>query len=248
MKANEQKKTLKNEIKPEKKHNIHDGHRDRMRERFSKTGFEGMQEHEILEMLLYYSVPRRDTNPIAHNLIDRFGSLAGVLEAKEEQLLLVDGITQNSATLIKMILPMFHQYSKKSISGVKLQTSQETGEFLCDYYTGITNERVMVICLDASCKMLAFEKVCDGDSGSCLINCRKLIEIILKYPLTVAVILAHNHPGGVALPSREDVDSTVELIKMLRNVNINLVAHFIIVKKDDFDSMASSANFKSFFY
>ena len=113
MKANEQKKTLKNEIKPEKKHNIHDGHRDRMRERFSKTGFEGMQEHEILEMLLYYSVPRRDTNPIAHNLIDRFGSLAGVLEAKEEQLLLVDGITQNSATLIKMILPMFHHTQKR---------------------------------------------------------------------------------------------------------------------------------------
>ena len=248
MKVNEQKKTLNNGLETEKKRNIHDGHRDRMRERFSKTGFEGMQEHEILEMLLYYSVPRKDTNPIAHNLIDSFGSLAGVLEASEDQLLLVNGITQNSATLIKMMLPMFHQYSKKSIAGVKLQTSQETAEFLCNYYTGITNERVMVICLDASCKMLAFEKVCDGDSGCCLLNCRKLIEIVLKYPMTVAVILAHNHPGGVALPSREDVDSTIELTKMLRNVNINLIDHFIVVGKDDFVSMASSANFKSIFH
>ncbi len=92
---------------------IHDGHRDRMREKFRKTGFEGMHPHEMLEMLLFYSVPRKDTNEMAHQLISRFGSLAGVLEATEDQLVNVGGISQNSATLIKMIIPFYRNTGAK---------------------------------------------------------------------------------------------------------------------------------------
>ena len=228
------------------KKNVHDGHRDRMRERFEKTGFNGMQEHEILEMLLYYSVPRRDTNTLAHDLINRFLTLSGVFEASEEELLSVKGVTKSTASLLKMMIPLFHEYSKSSNKATRLKDSEATSKFLRNYYTGVMNEHVMAICIDSSCKVISFETVCEGDSCSCLLNVRKLIEIALKNPLTAGVILAHNHPNGVALPSREDIDSTVELIKMLANVNVKLVDHFIIAR-DEFTSMATSANFKSIF-
>ncbi len=242
----EMKKTESNITKPEKKKNIHDGHRDRVRMRFSETGFKGMYEHEILELLLFYSVPRRDTNPLAHALIDRFGSLSGVLEAREEQLLQVEGVTLNTVTLIRMILPLFHEYRKSSCIGVRLNEPDKTAQFLINYYTGILTERVVAICVDASCKVLGFEQVCDGDSGSCLLNVRRLIEIGLKYPMAVGVILAHNHPNGVALPSREDLDSTTELIKTLANVNLKLVDHFIIAG-DEHISIATSPIYKRIF-
>lgn len=246
MKKETQKEEMNPQNEPYKKENPHKGHRNRMRERFSQTKGAGMSEHEMLEMLLYYSIPQKNTNPIAHALIDRFGSIAGVFEASEDQLLMVDGISQNSVTLIKMIIPLFHEYKKQSKSGKRLKTADECGRFLCDYYSGIMKERVTVVCTDASCKVLAFETVCEGDTGSCLMNCRRLVEIVLKYPLTSAVIIAHNHPGGLALPSREDINATNELIKTMRSMNINIVDH-IIVAGDEYVSMASSVNFKSIF-
>ncbi|MBQ1182821.1 MAG: RadC family protein [Clostridia bacterium] len=229
-----------------KKKNPHEEHRKRMRERYSITGFSGMQDHEILEMLLFYSIPRIDTNVLAHDLINRFQTFSGVLEASEEELLSVKGVGKNTASLIKMMIPLFHEYSKSSNNATRLKDSDATSKFLRKYYTGIMNERVMVICIDSSCKVLSFETVCEGDCCSCLLNVRRLIEIALKNPLTAGVILAHNHPNGVALPSREDIDSTVELIKMLANVNVKLVDHFIIAG-NEFTSMATSVNFKSIF-
>lgn len=249
MKENKDKKHTEIMVKTEKKikeKNRHEGHRKRMRERFSKTGFDGMKEHEMLEMLLFNSIPRCNTNELAHDLIDRFGSLSKVLEASEEQLLSVKGISNNTVALIRIILPLFHQYSENSKKLKKLQNSDITGEFLCQYYNGILNERVIAICIDAGCGVLGIEEVCEGDSYSCLLNTRRLMEIALKYPMSAGVILAHNHPNGVALPSREDIDSTVELIKMLANINVKLVDHFIIAG-DEFTSMATSVNFKSIF-
>lgn len=229
-----------------KKSNIHDGHRNRMRERFGQTGFDGMNDHEILEMLFYYSVPRKDTNPLAHSLIDNFGSLSGVFDASEDQLLMVDGITKNSATLLKMIVPLFHRYNKESVEGKRLKNSSDSGKFLCKYYSGISNERVMAVCIDASCKILAFRQISEGDACSCLMNCRRIVELVLKHPKTTAIIIAHNHPGGLALPSRDDIDTTNELIKTMRGMNISVVDH-IIVAGDDYVSMASSANFAGLF-
>ncbi len=243
MKEDKNKTKEQNE---EIKQNVHDGHRTRMRERFSRVGFDGMQDHEVLEMLLYYSVPRKDTNPLAHRLIDCFGSIPGVLDATEDQLLKVDGMTKTSASLIKMMVPLFNRYKRESFEGKRLKSSEESGKFLCNYYAGIPNERVMAVCMDASCKILAFEQISDGDAGSCLMNCRRIVELVLKYPKTTAIIISHNHPGGLALPSREDIDTTNEMIKTMRGMNISVVDH-IIVAGDDFVSMASSANFRGLF-
>ena len=235
---------LKNSKKP--KSAVHDGHRNRMRERFCQNGFEGMHDHEILEMLLYYSVPRVDTNPLAHKLIDNFGTLRGVLEASLDQIQMVDGVTYNSAVLIKMILPLFNRYRVQLGEKKKINTIVECGKIFCDYYSGMTTERVTMMCIDSACKILAFEPVCDGDVASCVINCRRLVEIVLKYPTATAVIIAHNHPGGLALPSKDDVTSTNELVKLMQNMSISIIDHFIVAG-DDYVSLASSVGFKNTF-
>ncbi len=225
---------------------LHDGHRDRMREKFRKSGFNGMEPHEILEMLLYYSVPRKDTNELAHMLINHFGSLAGVLEASEEELVKVKGITSNSATLIRMILPLYNRYSLESNKTVRLKTPNECGAYLKEYFAAKTTECVAVVCIDGSCRVLCVENICEGDATSVILNVRKIVELVMKFPKTTAVIIAHNHPGGLALPSRDDVDATQELIKTLSVMGIYLADH-IIVNDEDYISMASSVNFRNLF-
>lgn len=228
---------------------LHDGHRQRMRERFRQTGFNGMQEHEMLEMLLFYSVSRVNTNELAHELIARFGTLANVFEASYDELLKVKGIGENSAFLIKMMLPLFNAYSKspdRKKNTIKFDGSNACGEYLMNYYSCIPNEMVVVLCVDPNGKLLALEKISEGDAAGCYVNLRKIVELALKHPQSAGVIISHNHPRGMALPSREDINATAEIIKMLESMGIRLFDH-IIVAPDDFTSMASSEGFKDIF-
>ncbi len=245
MKENKEKsKPQAGDKKP--KRGIHDGHRKRMRERFVKTGFDGMQDHEVLEMLLYNSVYRKNTNELAHNLISTFGSLRGVLEASYDQLIKVKGVTDTSATFLKMMVPLCNRYRVQVSEKKFLNTADECGKYLCDYYSGVITEKVTAICLDSGCRVLGMELVGEGGIESCVLNSRRLVEVALKYPTTAAVIIAHNHPDGLALPSSEDVSSTVKLVKTMRNMGINIVDHFIIAP-DDYVSLASSDGFKNIF-
>ena len=233
-------------VNKDKKKNPHEDHRKRMRERFSKTGFDGMHPHQILEMLLFYSIPRKDTNIIAHNLIDRFKTVAGVFEATEEQLKQVEGIGDTSAALIRMMLPLFHEYTKSTAVSTKLITYKMCGEYIMSQYAGIIKERVCIACLDSSNRVIAFDTVCEGDVSSVVVDNRTLLSIVLKYPKTASVVLAHNHPGGVAMPSREDIKNTDAIADMLNGINIKLLDH-IIVCPDDYVSMASSIKFMGCF-
>ena len=225
---------------------VHDGHRDRMREKFRKSGFDNMHPHEILEMLLYYSVPRKDTNELAHALITHFGSFAAVFAASEDELIKVPGITRNTATLIKMILPISRAYQALQNKAERLSDPKECGNYFMKALSGYSTERVMAIYLDNSCRVLCSEQICEGDISQVVVNFRKIVATAMKYPMTAAVIVAHNHPGGIALPSQSDIVATQELIKTLNAIGINLVDH-IIVADDDYVSMASSAAFKRMF-
>ncbi len=248
MKENKTQGTKRNKANSSKP-GIHDGHRQRMRERFKQTGFNGMQEHEMLEMLLYYSVPRMNTNEFAHELIAHFGSLANVFEANYEELVKVNGIGENSAFLIKLMLPLFNAYSKspdRKKSTVRFDGSNDCGEYLMNYYSCIPNEVVVVLCVDPKGKLLALEKVSEGDAVSCCVNFRKIVETVLKNPQTAGVIISHNHPNGVALPSHEDIAATTKMVKLLESMNIRLYDH-IVVAPDDFVSMASSRGFSDIF-
>ena len=226
--------------------NVHDGHRERMRDKFRKNGFNGMADHEILEMLLFYSVSRSNTNNIAHELINQFGSLSAVFEAPEEELMKIKGVGSNSAFLIKIILPLYREYKIDSGKSKTLRTPEECGEYLANYFSSFINERVVVLCLDGNCRVLGIEEICEGDVSSVVVNMRKMISSIVKYPTTVAVVISHNHPGSLALPSRDDVKTTSDIKKTLDTLGITLVDH-IIVADDEYVSMASSAGFGSLF-
>lgn len=222
---------------------IHDGHRDRMRERFFHEGMDHFSEYEVLELLLYYAIPRKDTNPIAHGLIDHFGSLAQVLDASVEELEQVSGISRNAAVLIKLVTEMGRMYMVKRAEENKvLRTIKECGDYLKPYFFGRVNETVYLLCLDARCKVISCRKVGEGSVNSAGIPIRKIVEMALKANAT-SVILAHNHPSGLAIPSGEDIQTTRRVALALDAVEIGLVDH-IIVADNDWVSLSQSGLYR----
>lgn len=221
---------------------IHDGHRERKREQFIRCGAESFAEHELLELLLFYAVPRKDTNVIAHALIDRFGGLQGVLSAPLEELVRVPGIGKNAAVLLRLVGPMYRQAMIfASDHEVVLDTRERIGNYFRDVLTAHTTEVMYQLCLDAKGRKLNMSKVGEGSVDSMSLNVRKIIENAL-HTRAVMVALAHNHPSGVALPSEEDRVATAMVREALDNIGVRLVDHFIVADNDCI-SMAESGLF-----
>lgn len=207
---------------------MHEQHRERLKARFLRDGLEGFEPHNVIELLLFYSVPRRDTNPIAHRLIDRFGSVAGVLEADYDELIKVDGVGEHSASLIKLIPMLARRYmSEINFEDGCLDTAQKLGDFFVSKYLGETSETVYALFLSSSYNVLGCELLHRGSVNSSFITSRALIENALSYNASM-VVLAHNHPGGVAVPSSDDIRTTVTMSEALSVVDVRLIEHFII--------------------
>ena len=218
---------------------IHDGHRSRLKERFLKQGLDGFTDIQALELLLFYGVPRQDTNPIAHRLLDRFGSLSQVLEASPEELQRVPGVGENAATLLTLVTQFARFYQVDCAQRVKcLTTLDACGEYLIPYFFGRNKETVFLLCLDAKCKVLCCKEVGEGSVNSASVSIRKIVETALASNATT-VILAHNHPSGVALPSEEDIQTTRRLAVALQAVEITLADHMVMAD-GDFVSMTQS--------
>ena len=218
---------------------IHDGHRDKMRQRFLKGGLESFADHEALELLLYFAIPRRDTNPIAHALMERYGSLPAVLAAPMEDLQKVDGIGESAATLLRLV-PQLAKRARLAESGqdTVLNTADRAGAYLLERFSGEKNEVVYQLCLDRKGKLLACKKLGEGGVSNADLNIRVLMENAILTSAS-AVILAHNHPSGVALPSGEDYAATERAQKALATIGVALTDH-IIVADEDFVSMSDS--------
>ena len=219
--------------------NIHEGHRAKMRQRFLVSGLEGFADHEALELLLFYAIPRQDTNPIAHRLMERYGSLSAVLAAPIEDLKKVQGIGESAAILLKAAGQIGNKARMADAEQNRPLTSVEAvGAYLLDRFAGETHEIVYQLCLDRKGKLLACKRLSDGGAASATIDVRKVVEnAILTSASTV--ILAHPHPSGVALPSDEDCAATTGVQRALGTIGVTLVDH-IIVADDDFVSMAQS--------
>lgn len=205
-----------------------EGHRKRLKKRFINCGLEDFEEHNVLELLLFYSIPRKDTNPIAHRLIDRFGSLSGVLEAKPEQLVQVNGITENSAVLIKLIPELIKSYeASKLASNEVFCTPEEIGEFFVGYYTDVITENVTVLLLGENSEILEKYKLCDGSVTRAGAKVKKLVAKAASKRVK-AVAVAHNHPCGTVEASSDDLEFTNKLLEAFSTVNIKLIDNFII--------------------
>jgi DNA repair protein RadC len=194
-------------------------------------------------MLLYYAIPRRDTNPIAHALMERYGSLPAVLSAPVEDLQKVEGIGESAAILLKLV-PRLYQKARLADVGqdAVLNSADRAGAYLLERFSGETHELVYQLCLDRKGKLLACKRLGEGGVSSAGLDIRKLLENAL---LTGAsgVILSHNHPSGVALPSADDFAATRQAREALANIGVELADH-IIVADGDFVSMADSGYLK----
>lgn len=218
---------------------IHDGHRERLRKRFKDEGLDGFSEIQALELALFYTISRKDTNPIAHALLDHFGSLAQVLEAPVEELQKVPGVGENTAVYLRMIteLGRFYMVSRTTQTKV-LTTLEQCAEYMLPFFYGRRLETVFLLCLDAKCKVLCCKEVAEGSVNAAGISVRKVVETALGANAT-SVVLAHNHPSGVAVPSGEDVQTTRRIAAALAAVDVHLVDH-IVVADEDYVSMAQS--------
>lgn len=219
--------------------NIHTGHRQRMKAEFLARGLEGMPDHRVLELLLFFAKPQGDVNPLAHQLIDEFGSLAGVLHATYEQLVAIKGVGENTATLIKFVLALGGRYLQERTELNNIyQTSWDFRNLLEPEFFGARNEMVYMVCLDGKFKLITCRKIGEGIADAASITTRKVLETALSFNASV-VVLAHNHISGLAMPSTEDIMTTQQLARSLRQVGIQLYDHYILVDGDMVSMRAS---------
>jgi len=218
---------------------LHGGHRQRLRNTFLENGLEGMNDINALELLLFYALPRRDTNETAHLLLKRFGSLDRVFSASVEDLCEVEGIGEYAASLITLVPQIM---KKSAISKAKetrqIKNSTDAGTYLLPFFMNEQDEVVYLLCLDAKRSVLCCEEMGRGVVNSVDANVRRIVEKALKVRACSA-ILAHNHPGGLAIPSREDDIFTRCLYNALETVGIRLEDH-IIVADGDYVSVADT--------
>lgn len=224
---------------------MHDGHRQRMKRRYLQTGLSGFDDLAILEFLLFYALPRQDTNPIAHRLLERYGTLASVLEAPVEELQTVEGVGETAAILLTLVPDVARQHMvERARFREILNTTTKCGEYLMPHFFGERDEVVWLLCLDAKLMVLDCRLLFRGGVNSAGVSVRKIVEVALACNAT-SVVLAHNHTSGIALPSREDENTTYKLKTALDAMGILLADH-IIVAGDDFVSMSDSGFFRRF--
>ena len=217
----------------------HEGHRQRMKQRFLKSDLDSFDDLAILEFLLYFAIPRKDTNPIAHHLLDHYGSLAAVLEAPVEELRTVEGVTENAAILLTLVPAVARQHMiRRAHFGEPLTTTTKCGEYLVPRFFGERDEVVWLLCLDAKMVPIDCRLLFRGSVNAANISIRKVVEVALACNATF-VVLAHNHTSGLAAPSREDERTTRRLRAALEALDIPLLDH-IIVAGGEFFSMAGS--------
>ena len=218
---------------------IHKGHRERLKQRFLEEGLDNFTEIQVLELLLFYAIPRSDTNPLAHALLEHFGCLAQVLEADVEELKKVPGIGDHAATLLALVIDLCRYYQVTCAQQTEILTTlDECGKYLVPRFFGRTRETVFLLCLDAKCKVLCCKEIGEGSVNTAAISVRKVVETALSANATT-VILAHNHPSGIAVPSNEDIQTTQRIAAALSAVEIHLADH-IVVADGDYVSMVQS--------
>lgn len=212
--------------------NEHAGHRQRMRERFEKNGLNGFSEHEMLEMLLFYAIPQRNTNPLGHQLLNRFGSLHGVMDATLEELCEVDGIGRHAATLIVLVSKLMREVQNSRQKTKKtIKNRWEAQEHCEQLLRGLQDEYLYAVCLNGQMELVADAMVSHGTVSEVQAYPREVAKAVLRHNARV-VVLCHNHPGGNAIPSVQDLDMTRQLSEMLARMDVILADHIIVTETE----------------
>ena len=212
-----------------KETNIHAGHRDRLKRRFLREGIDGFEEHNIVELLLFFGIPFKDTNSIAHNLLIKFGSIKNIFDAPIEEIVQVEGVGENAATLIKLIPQLCRIYleQKATNEAEDVNNVEKLGRMLINKYIGVNVETVYITLLDNSYRIISVEKVFEGSVNSAQISMRKIVELTLLKNASM-VVISHNHPNGIAVPSLDDLETTSALIRLFDSINTPLLEHILV--------------------
>lgn len=213
---------------------LNDGHRDRVRRRFRSEGLDNFEPHEVLELLLFYVIPRGNVNHIGHRLINRFGSLSGVFNAKYEELMTVEGIGEQGALFLKLIPSVCRRFLLSSVQDkgiAPLSNSSLTYEYAAPYFIGRTVETLYVICLNNAGIPVECCYISEGTINATQVDMRKIVEAVVRNN-AVAAILCHNHPDGLARPSPEDIAVTKKAGEVLESIGVVLLDHLILVDGD----------------
>lgn len=205
---------------------LHEKHRERMRQKYLAAK-ETLSDHEILEILLYNVIPRKNTNPIAHRLCRRFGSLRSVLEAEYSELLQVEDVGESTAFFLKQLLYLWKRCENRRESSIVLDSLSKIGDYLTVLFGGESGESVYLLMLGQRAELIACRKLFDGNITACESSARKIAEIALSYGAH-RIILAHNHTGKSAEPSDADVSITRYLRRVLSGIDLNLEEHIIV--------------------
>ena len=229
---------------PDKPKHRHAGHRERVKQEFLARGAEGWPDHRVLELLLFYAIPQGDVNGLAHDLVERFGSLAGVLDASVDELKKVPGVGDHTAFFLHMLPEILGRYqgSRTRRSWV-INGPEDAYPWLAPYFFGAKNEKVYVLCLDGKRQVLGVRKVAEGSVQMAEMNARRIAEEALSLRAT-KVYVAHNHVSNLAVPSREDWQNTDTLRAILGSISIQLVDHLVFVD-GDMVSMKDSERWKT---
>lgn len=229
---NKKKEDAKSESAKSK--SSHEGHRARVKEKFIQTDGNGFRAHELLELVLFYAVPRGDTNAIAHRLLEYFGSLDHILEASIEQLVLIEGMGESSAVLLKSILLLSKEYyAGNKIIRKRLKNEDDMVNFGRHYAYGAQNELFFVVCLDPTLNIIDTKLIANGTINEAKPIIRTVLEFCL-YKRACYAVVYHNHPDGDAEPSPADKEITKLLYRELDLIGVSLREHIILGKRDYF--------------
>ena len=219
---------------------IHDGHRNRMRERFLQEGADGFSDHEILEMLLYGTIPRGNTNETAHQLLREFGSISNLIEADPHEISKTAGVGEKSAIFLSLLHELTRRYEKEKMERKPALTSIERcGEYCSSLLAFCATERFYLVCLDHRRQVIHTSKISEGTIGETSVPIRAVAEKALRYS-AASIVLCHNHPRGSVRPSQEDISLTVRLKEALKPIGVELVDHIIVGDRQYFSFFANN--------
>ncbi|VFM96474.1 MAG: DNA repair protein RadC [Candidatus Kentron sp. G] len=213
--------------------NIHQGHRERLRNRFLAEGLDNFEDHQILELILFQIFARKDTNPIAHRLLHRFGSLSGVLEADPVDLATVEGVGERAAVFLSLLPAMSRRYFHDRVTRNRpcLDNPDLIAEYFVPLMVGRSEEVFYVLCLDTQCRALYPALLGEGTVKETHVHPRHVVEVAIRHR-AASVVLAHNHPAGTNKPSSQDEWLTHRLVQALGAIDIAVLDHVIVAGEE----------------
>ena len=206
----------------------HSGHRKRLKARVLNEGLDHFETHNLLELLLFYTIPRADTNETGHRLLSRFGSFSNVLDASVEALQTVPGVGHETALFLHMLPSVFRRYedSKNRMQKNSLKSIDEAGDYMATKFVGQTEELFYALLLDDSNCIRGCHCIARGSVNSVNINIRKLVTCAVTSDAT-SVVLGHNHPSGTMRPSADDLLTTKRIINAMNIIGVSVLEHYI---------------------